>query len=150
MRGKLLNIKTTLQPLGITPAYAGKTRALLFHFVVDEDHPRVCGENILPFSVTDNILGSPPRMRGKQRGGWLINESGRITPAYAGKTSRCCRGEGQTQDHPRVCGENFSSQSLIILASGSPPRMRGKLSPRLKYIMGKGITPAYAGKTLPS
>ena len=44
MRGKgLLKVFVT-EPLGITPAYAGKSCCRIFRFVVCRDHPRVCGE----------------------------------------------------------------------------------------------------------
>ena len=49
--------------------------------------------------------GSPPRMRGKGRGGRAGQPEPGITPACAGKR-RCPRFRpGKTRDHPRVCGE---------------------------------------------
>ena len=71
----------------------------------------------------------------------------RITPAYAGKSSTHwimwrCRG-----DHPRVCGEKPRALLINATASGSPPRMRGKVPPPELLPVGLGITPAYAGKS---
>ena len=50
-------------------------------------------------------------------------------------------------DHPRGCGENKLSPTLMSVAKGSPPRMRGKPAAFLWAICSKGITPADAGKT---
>ena len=72
-----------------------------------------------------------------------------ITPAYAGKTSKCHARSLKNRDHPRVCGENMLSMSEPILFAGSPPRMRGKPSLGTAYASGQGITPAHAGKTAP-
>ena len=66
MRGKLTDGQKLHRRIGITPADAGKTHQL--------------GRMVFPY------VGSPPRMRGKQR----ISECERIidgiTPADAGKT----------------------------------------------------------------
>ena len=72
--------------LGITPAYAGKSKC--FHAVLLNlgDHPRVCGEKSVSLKTTRWSLGSPPRVRGKavQMGIRLVQPG--ITPAYAGKS----------------------------------------------------------------
>ena len=44
MRGKACRQGGTLMDLGITPAYAGKSRIVFPHFQPFWDHPRVCGE----------------------------------------------------------------------------------------------------------
>ena len=67
VRGKLVRNITLHALPGITPACAGKTesvRILEFH---NEDHPRVCGENVPRFQQLQSKEGSPPRVRGKQR-----------------------------------------------------------------------------------
>ena len=50
-------------------------------------------------------------------------------------------------DHPRVCGEKIWLSSVCVHASGSPPRMRGKVPGLLLQHLTHGITPAYAGKS---
>ena len=72
----------------ITPAYAGKTFTKYFTASFVPDHPRVCGENMKHCCELDDELGSPPRMRGKQRGCVNAPLPAGITPAYAGKTGR--------------------------------------------------------------
>ena len=52
------------------------------------------------------------------------------------------------QDHPRRCGENISTGSIIASFTGSPPQVRGKLVDAVNANHGDRITPAGAGKTL--
>mgnify|MGYP004698573443 CR=1 FL=1 len=70
-----------------------------------------------------------------------------ITPAYAGKS---VDGAGQSEgggDHPRVCGEKPFLFYGGSSDSGSPPRVRGKEHRGQQAERGRGITPAYAGKS---
>ena len=46
-----------------------------------------------------------------------------------------------------MCGENKTPKRWMLPSSGSPPRVRGKLSGETKITFTKGITPACAGKT---
>ena len=70
----------------------------------------------------------------------------RITPAYAGKRAFLYSVVRRSWDHPRLCGEKrclfWCSQRL----EGSPPPMRGKATENAQHVISKGITPAYAGK----
>ena len=73
----------------------------------------------------------------------------RITPAYAGKRLICHRCCFSIQDHPRLRGEKevyFVDYSTI---TGSPPLTRGKGDEFEALLLQYGITPAYAGKSLP-
>ena len=72
--------------LRITPAGAGKTRLKSIRLNRNGDHPRRCGENLLPASVERQPMGSPPQVRGKRE--FSVDTTGkkRITPAGAGKT----------------------------------------------------------------
>ena len=71
-----------------------------------EDHPRVCGKNFR-FSLASAMRsGSPPRVREELFCIFLRKNSGRITPACAGRTLSSCRARGSSKDHPRVCGKN--------------------------------------------
>ena len=133
--------------MGITPAYAGKSDPLLPAAALGGDHPRVCGEKFLPPGGVRDVLGSPPRMRGKEYKSELLDTCTGITPAYAGKRgSRESRG-GWQEDHPRVCGEKTWPASATTRRSGSPPRMRGKDIQTVVLQGQSGITPAYAGKS---
>ena len=70
-----------------------------------------------------------------------------ITPAYAGKRSFLDLHPNPVWDHPRVCGEKVWRDVKRAAKAGSPPRMRGKVTLRLRKFVPDGITPAYAGKS---
>ena len=105
MRGKECNTPLGQGYLRITPAYAGKSRKFNAHFLEFRDHPRVCGEKFSQFSSRTSNLGSPPRMRGKAEDVFAGLQTGRITPAYAGKSHDTIHLKFSGRDHPRVCGE---------------------------------------------
>ena len=91
---------------GITPACAGKTWCKNFPLLRVWDHPRVCGENTGYKNGIECVMGSPPRVRGKQLLRCLSFHALRITPACAGKTHPIRVPNLSPEDHPRVCGEN--------------------------------------------
>ncbi len=86
MRGKHELPKAKFGDSGITPADAGKTRAIAAVKNLCQDHPRGCGENWQARLKETAQAGSPPRMRGKPPLQKLILRLSRITPADAGKT----------------------------------------------------------------
>ncbi|SCQ64068.1 Hypothetical protein PFR_JS9-2_2014 [Propionibacterium freudenreichii] len=153
---------------GITPAYAGRTSIGWPLLKTFGDHPRVCGENSSGSASHAPGGGSPPRMRGELHIAQSEQNSWRITPAYAGRTSPNASPIIRARDHPRVCGENSplsgqrsplrldhprvcgENQIAVLLGGrdeGSPPRMRGELSVPCNENKVPGITPAYAGRT---
>ena len=85
VRGKVCHTMAEAKGLGITPAYAGKSRCNLPSTAPWKDHPRVCGEKIYPLLAIASPLGSPPRVRGKVCDLTIIRVHHGITPAYAGK-----------------------------------------------------------------
>ena len=66
MRGKLVGNGTLASMNRITPACAGKTLVSDIVGTVQEDHPRVCGENDGQKYEYPEEVGSPPRVRGKR------------------------------------------------------------------------------------
>ena len=127
MRGKAFLRQCRNFRVGITPAYAGKSKPNAVQSRPDEDHPRVCGEK---FPATFRPVSIH-----------------RITPAYAGKSFSGFRRLPEPRDHPRVCGEKLNITAQPSPRIGSPPRMRGKdLHAELDRQLGR-ITPAYAGKS---
>ena len=86
MRGKAFMFWPSAVFMGITPAYAGKSRAGVCIVGDFGDHPRVCGEKHEPARAQGLIMGSPPRMRGKEIAHPLACVISGITPAYAGKS----------------------------------------------------------------
>ena len=93
-------------------------------------------------------LGSPPRRRGKAKERNVQLNLTRITPAWAGKSRRRMTSWGGVLDHPRVGGEKGSGVISKIAGLGSPPRGRGKVMLFTLLPMGRGITPAWAGKSM--
>ena len=88
MRGKVITYLQALFTTGITPAYAGKSTQCQYNTDRKEDHPRVCGEKNVKAFLAPEVVGSPPRMRGKGNGLNFCHAPGRITPAYAGKSMK--------------------------------------------------------------
>ena len=131
----------------ITPAYAGKSSAMPPLIIWAGDHPRVCGEKTITRERINQLLGSPPHMRGKADLWGKSTEEVGITPAYAGKSGyvRCRR--LTEKDHPRVCGEKQLHSAKYHRPMGSPPRMRGKVGISFFQRVNPRITPAYAEKS---
>ena len=92
------------------------------------------------------LLGSPPRVRGKAIGIVRDAEGDGITPACAGKSSARHWKRPATRDHPRVCGEKSCINARNFVATGSPPRVRGKGILAKSTEWQYRITPACAGK----
>ena len=146
MRGKAEVRHERDQEPGITPACAGKRHCPRFRPGKTRDHPRVCGEKSSLMQMDVGPLGSPPRMRGKEKGRRTHKVKSGITPAYAGKSAYLSPEDTAGRDHPRVCGEKCSTTYYTMPVKGSPPRMRGKAAGRAVPPWAEGITPAYAGK----
>ncbi len=107
MRGKASPTASFRSEDRITPAHAGKRASCSCGNTSERDHPRTCGEK---FFITVKVIarvGSPPHMRGKVAPLSIWSESGRITPAHAGKSfcNACCL--SPSGDHPRTCGEKY-------------------------------------------
>ena len=124
---KTVALSASVRTVGSPPRMRGKGRATALRCRCTRDHPRVCGEKSLWFLCRNNITGSPPRMRGKDRCTSCQSINTRITPAYAGKSIQLSGPLDTPGDHPRVCGEKPTRQTRPGAASGSPPRMRGKV-----------------------
>ena len=134
----------------ITPACAGRRDRPVPRAYRFSDHPRVCGEKITTRSPTNCLVGSPPRVRGEERRQKDGNCGHGITPACAGRRNcRRIRAAGYW-DHPRVCGEKSSRNTLLFSREGSPPRVRGE-APEISALSSMpGITPACAGRSISS
>ena len=134
----------------VSPAYAGKSRECARGLTRARNHPRVCGEKCFAISAALSEMGSPPRMRGKERILQARATKTRITPAYAGKSLHSTLVFCNRWDHPRVCGEKQHHVTVRAATLGSPPRMRGKGVVYVFVSEKFGITPAYAGKSTKS
>ena len=146
-RGKAGHLRRQVFHLGITPAWAGKSRQCGCQVPDGWDHPRMGGEKISLAAMLPPPPGSPPHGRGKDSLVDVILAAQRITPAWAGKSPaglRCwCRGS----DHPRMGGEKPLPPFGSLPYWGSPPHGRGKARKRKERMGAMGITPAWAGKS---
>ena len=145
-RGKVSGRRHKSLVPGITPAWAGKSLFCFTAAVPIQDHPRMGGEKLLTCERIDFRLGSPPRGRGKGFGGLHMSVFSRITPAWAGKSSRAPWAISPARDHPRMGGEKPKVLYPICINIGSPPRGRGKVVLNCECLTQLGITPAWAGK----
>ena len=109
--------------------------------------PRVGGEKVAQLTGTHEQQGSPPRGRGKGFQISRISSRFRITPAWAGKSVEQKSTPFLFRDHPRVGGEKGHRCDIKRRALGSPPRGRGKDFSAQHPERGRGITPAWAGKS---
>ena len=92
-------------------------------------------------------LGSSPRLRGTLEPWSRKHTHQGIIPALAGNTLCAMSCMSWSGDHPRACGEHFSTVSPMSLTCGSSPRLRGT-HPRLQgHGRHPGIIPALAGNT---
>ena len=148
MRGKGVIENASTASAGITPAYAGKRETARTWEDLSTDHPRLCGEKFMRLFPCLTRLGSPPPMRGKGVLFSTLYFRIRITPAYAGKSTSFRQLLYSCQDHPRLCGEKLLVSVKKSVMQGSPPPMRGKGASWKCLIDCKGITPAYAGKSV--
>ena len=135
---------------GITPAWAGKSGKNPKPLQRTRDHPRVGGEKFDFWYLQCNRLGSPPRGRGKVEIGNLLFVGGGITPAWARKSAIWKLPILPRKDHPRVGGEKRIWYNPLRGQGGSPPRGRGKVALGNYHPFFLGITPAWAGKSLPA
>ena len=105
MRGKETRTLTLFGKMRITPAHAGKSRAIFSRTRAKQDHPRTCGEKGGAGKTTTASNGSPPHMRGKAVRSYREIYIEGITPAHAGKSYTYVFAPSKTGDHPRTCGE---------------------------------------------
>ena len=112
MRGKDVQPCRFCVGIGITPAYAGKSRGRWQWTTNRRDHPRICREKESGLNGKGRTLGSPPHMRGKVPSAAVLAVSIGITPACAGKR-RCFTAPRQASgDHPRICEEKRTLNAI--------------------------------------
>ena len=91
--------------------------------------------------------GSSPRVRGKPRPLRGASLSPGLIPACAGKTTWPFLWSRPSRAHPRVCGENPTSDGASLTQAGSSPRVRGKRHGPADAALPGRLIPACAGKT---
>ncbi len=126
MRGKAAFMAACILRVRITPACAGKREKGLWRFCEYKDHPRVCGEKGFIELELRKLRGSPPRVRGKGVLNRFYPRVLRITPACAGKSHRAAKRRWVYVDHPRVCGEKYAIEMVLLKSFRITPACAGK------------------------
>ena len=86
VRGTDFSHPIAIMPVGITPARAGNSHSISFFSCSFPDHPRACGEQVMPATTIMGPDGSPPRVRGTELLPVHHQLGGGITPARAGNS----------------------------------------------------------------
>ena len=147
MRGTVDAVTPKSAMSGIIPACAGNSRMFLASPRKYEDHPRVCGEQLWKYPKVNKSWGSSPRVRGTESHLLCFQHPVGIIPACAGNRAGRRHALGTCWDHPRVCGEQLIITELLMLFSGSSPRVRGTVPQTLRIGCLNGIIPACAGNS---
>ena len=146
MREELIHTQPLIFAFRITPAHAGRIRALQSMVLLLEDHPRACGKNLNKSDYALRKSGSPPRMREEFESGLKTDTATRITPAHAGRIANVSLWIRYSLDHPRACGKNSNYLRFRTFILGSPPRMREEFQKPENQQGLFRITPAHAGR----
>ncbi len=136
--------------LGTIPAGAGSSDGWYVTTHRARDHPRGCGEQIVPYSWRLGEAGPSPRVRGavpcRRR---PCRRSGTI-PAGAGSSAGVRHGLGHVGDHPRGCGEQAQRLAGLDGVQGPSPRVRGAVGVELRSPPEGGPSPRVRGAGWPS
>ena len=106
-RGTAVDCNRECLYIRITPAYAGNSIDGRIYGFMDEDHPRLRGEQELTGVILDGCSGSPPPTRGTAEGAHAEGGGSEITPAYAGNSNTLQSRNISREDHPRLRGEQI-------------------------------------------
>ena len=147
VRERLVPISFRQAVVGITPACAGKTAGPTRCSSRAQDHPRMCGKDLIRLPKIRKSLGSPPHVRERHPSGRCRVPWHRITPACAGKTNIFLPANSSLQDHPRMCGKDSYQSRFALWVQGSPPHVRERQQGCRFFSRIRRITPACAGKT---
>ena len=112
-------------------------------------HPRVCGEQVRSRAVRKSPAGSSPRVRGTVDGYRGVLRMARFIPACAGNSPHDQHFEIGAPVHPRVCGEQGTSDTATDTFDGSSPRVRGTALRHMKDRPTSRFIPACAGNRTP-
>ena len=127
------------------PACAGNAESASTATSRPTVHPRVCGERDLTVTLTPQLSGSSPRVRGTPQGKDGRDGVNGFIPACAGNAPEASRCRWPRSVHPRVCGERLDERSAVLQLGGSSPRVRGTRRRPDRFSTGGRFIPACAG-----
>ncbi len=148
LRGTEAYVTIGLCRARIIPASAGNRRRPRVARRYGEDHPRICGEQMMRGIGPDGKKGSSPHLRGTV---YSILDAGDfcgIIPASAGNRGPTRYPGYEGKDHPRICGEQSCAWRIKFATLGSSPHLRGTGTGSSRNLGRYGIIPASAGNSL--
>ena len=125
-RGKRSALVQVMVVIGLIPAHAGKTVAVLSDLTDGAAHPRSRGENLRITLSRSSGPGSSPLTRGKLHLHLRRLHRRRLIPAHAGKTQQKAQTPSSRAAHPRSRGENTVGSESITRMEGLIPAHAGK------------------------
>ena len=125
VRGTEIVLCSPLVQRRFIPACAGNSLPHADVLLRRPVHPRVCGEQTRPLLDVFQPLGSSPRVRGTGQVDRLSFLRRRFIPACAGNSDCSISFPEGVPVHPRVCGEQRTTQHIVGPVVGSSPRVRG-------------------------
>ena len=129
------------------PACAGNRQNPILRCLESAVHPRVCGEQRLPFQMHPQLIGSSPRVRGTVTQYQVQGRRRRFIPACAGNSCPWLPMPPSNPVHPRVCGEQMLIQYRRLDGTGSSPRVRGTVAIQAAGGIALRFIPACAGNS---
>ena len=126
MWGKALPADPQSMKFRIIPTDVGKSIRNFLNSRPGADHPHGCGEKAIKPSLKKCMIGSSPRMWGKDTSDYEAGTVWRIIPTDVGKRFWPTIFWWAFTDHPHGCGEKHSRRRSPHDITGSSPRMWGK------------------------
>ncbi len=114
-------------PVRFIPTCVGNTFQQESKWAGASVHPHVCGEHKIAVGVITIKYGSSPRVWGTRPTLEHVGELFRFIPTCVGNTHGQDYLIKAQSVHPHVCGEHLTACLLLIIVSGSSPRVWGTL-----------------------
>ena len=112
------------------------------------NYPHLRGEELEPPYFLGTTWELPPLTRGRARIILIEVAFPGITPAYAGKSCWLAFASLACWNYPRLRGEEIDYMAYRVVSVELPPLTRGRDNITTLTRAVRGITPAYAGKSL--
>ncbi len=148
VRGTDVQLPQDWHPGRFIPAGAGNRFRPLQRQGRRPVHPRGCGEQARPSSVSGSSRGSSPRVRGTVHSVGLSCGEVRFIPAGAGNRHHRSTRSHSCPVHPRGCGEQSICSMMPARRAGSSPRVRGTADDQPRRVGRQRFIPAGAGNSV--
>ena len=86
----------------------------------------MCGEELYAKHLSIPLLGTPPRVWGRERPFFWPKNPYRDTPTCVGKSFKELYTDINPKGHPHVCGEEIIVAVVVCAVLGTPPRVWGR------------------------